>query len=55
MKANDSEYVSKLKEIWSPLSKHMKEEEERDLPALESALITHAGPGESKLMSTSFS
>jgi hypothetical protein len=54
MKASDPDYINKLNEIWTPLSKHMKEEEDKDLPALESALTTHAGAGESESMSTSF-
>jgi hemerythrin superfamily protein len=36
--AKDSEYVPKLKELWSVLSEHIKEEEEHDLPTFEAAL-----------------
>lgn len=54
MKAKDPDYIAKLNEIWAPLSKHMKEEEEKDMPALEEALAVKAGPGESKSMATSF-
>jgi hypothetical protein len=38
MSSKDSDYVPKLKELWTTLSQHIKEEEEDDLPALESAL-----------------
>lgn len=54
MKAADPDYIPKLNEIWTPLTKHMKEEEEKDMPALESALAEKAGPIESKNMSLSF-
>ena len=50
MSATDPKYVSKLKEIWASLSKHMKEEETRDLPALEKKL----GEEESQSLSTNF-
>lgn len=50
MEATDSNYVPKLKEIWGPLSVHMKEEEEQDLPALEKALWE----GESRSLSDNF-
>jgi hypothetical protein len=46
MSAESAEYVPKLKELWSVLSQHIKEEEEHDLPALESAL--KSVPGESE-------
>ncbi|KAI9170872.1 hemerythrin-like protein [Paramyrothecium foliicola] len=52
LKPEDGNYVQKLKELWAPLSEHIKEEEERDLPALEKALAAHAGESES--MATSF-
>lgn len=52
MKSSDDGYVAKLKEIWGPLSKHMKEEEEGDMPALESKL--KEAQGESESMATSF-
>ncbi|KAK0388968.1 hypothetical protein NLU13_2545 [Sarocladium strictum] len=54
LKASDPTYIDKLKEIWTPLSQHMKEEEENDLPALESALAKQAEAGESESMSKSF-
>ena len=47
MKPKNPEYVPKLKELWSTLSQHIKEEETTDLPALESALQQHAGQSES--------
>ena len=52
MSSTDSNYVAKLKELWTPLSQHIKEEEERDMPALEEALKKHEGVSES--MATSF-
>ncbi|PWI65206.1 hypothetical protein PCL_07256 [Purpureocillium lilacinum] len=53
MKSTDEDYVAKLKEIWGPLSKHMKEEEEGDMPALEDKLSSAQGQSES--MATAFS
>jgi len=52
MKPNEHEYLPKLKEIWTALSKHMEEEESRDLPALEGAL--NGQSGESETMAKSF-
>lgn len=52
LKAEDARYVTQLKKIWGPLSSHIREEEERDLPALEQRLEAHAGESES--MATSF-
>jgi len=52
MKPKDPNYIPKLKEIWGPLSQHMKEEEEQDMPALEEALKT--APTESETMAKSF-
>ncbi|CAI6031142.1 unnamed protein product [Clonostachys chloroleuca] len=52
MRATDSNYVDKLKSIWGPLSKHIKEEEDGDLPALESKL--DEGQGESEALAKSF-
>lgn len=52
MSASDSNYVSQLKKIWGPLSHHMKEEEQRDLPALEGKL--KVADGESESMAKSF-
>ncbi|KAJ6441620.1 hypothetical protein O9K51_05171 [Purpureocillium lavendulum] len=52
MKSSDDGYVAKLEEIWALLSKHMKEEEEQDMPELESKLI--ASQGESESMATTF-
>ncbi|KAJ4130556.1 hypothetical protein NW754_009608 [Fusarium falciforme] len=49
----DSNYLPKLKEIWTLLSKHIEEEEGQDLPALEQAL--KADDGQSESMSNSFS
>jgi hypothetical protein len=47
MKSKDPNYVPKIKEIWSSLSEHIREEEDRDLPALESALQSATGKSES--------
>lgn len=52
MSASDSNYVNQLKKIWGPLSSHIKEEEERDLPALEKKL--HSAEGESESMAKAF-
>jgi len=52
MKSKNPDYVAKLKEIWGPLSEHIKEEEQKDLPALESALKSSSG--ESEKMAKSF-
>ncbi|KAG9250957.1 HHE domain-containing protein [Emericellopsis atlantica] len=52
LSSTDPRYLSKLKEIWEPLSKHIKEEEEHDLPALEEALQSHQDA--SSKMATSF-
>jgi hypothetical protein len=43
MNAKDPNYVPKLKELWSVLAEHIKEEEKQDLPALESALESQTG------------
>jgi hypothetical protein len=47
MKSKDTDYVPKLKELWSVLSEHIKEEETQDLPALEAAIQTTSGESES--------
>ncbi|KAG5916346.1 hypothetical protein E4U42_007709 [Claviceps africana] len=47
LKAPDARYVPQLKQIWGPLSAHIKEEEGRDLPALEKRLAAYAGESES--------
>ncbi|KIL88622.1 hypothetical protein FAVG1_07869 [Fusarium avenaceum] len=52
LKSQDPEYIPKLKEIWGLLEKHIEEEENRDLPALEQALKTQAQESES--LATSF-
>jgi hypothetical protein len=52
MHAESVDYVPKLKELWQVLSKHLKEEEERDLPALEDAL--RSVEGESEKMASEF-
>lgn len=50
MKSTDANYVPKLKNLWATLANHIKEEETRDLPALEGAL-QHS---ESESMAKSF-
>ncbi|KAG6021338.1 hypothetical protein E4U41_002520 [Claviceps citrina] len=52
LKSNDERYVPQLKKLWGPLAAHIKEEEERDLPALEERLQAEAG--ESEGMAKSF-
>jgi len=52
MKPRQDEYVPKLKELWGVLSAHIEEEENSDLPALESAL--KAATGESENMAKKF-
>jgi len=51
--ASSPDYVPKLKEIWKVLGDHIKEEEEHDLPTLESALKS-AASGESENMAKKF-
>ncbi|KAG5982154.1 hypothetical protein E4U55_002224 [Claviceps digitariae] len=46
LKAEDSRYVPQLQKLWGPLSSHIKEEEERDLPALEQSLDAYEGESE---------
>jgi len=38
LKPSNQDYIPRLQQLWSILSEHIKQEEERDLPALESAL-----------------
>jgi len=52
MSASDSNYIPKLRELWGPLSAHMREEEEKHMPALEERLASFDGASDS--MSTSF-
>lgn len=53
MKSTDPNYITKLKEIWAPLSEHIKGEEEQDLVSLESALKSENE--QSQQLATSFS
>jgi len=46
MNAQSVDYVPKLNELWTVLAEHIKEEEERDLPALELALKSIEGESE---------
>ncbi|KAI0970602.1 hemerythrin HHE cation binding domain-containing protein [Xylaria arbuscula] len=52
MKSTQSKYVPKLKALWSSLSHHIKDEEEKDLPALEETL--QSAQGESQSLATTF-
>jgi len=54
MNAADSNYVPKLKELWSVLGQHIKEEEKEDLPALEKALAAPENKGTSESLATNF-
>lgn len=47
MKSSDPNYITKLKEIWGPLSEHIKHEEDTDLAKLEAKLQTQQGASES--------
>lgn len=52
MSPSDSNYIPKLKELWTTLGEHIKGEEEADLPALEEKLRSQ--DGESEAMARSF-
>ncbi|KAL6835877.1 hypothetical protein J3E69DRAFT_352353 [Trichoderma sp. SZMC 28015] len=52
MAEEDRKEHAVLQKLWGPLSEHIKEEEERDLPTLEEKLQTVEG--ESASMATSF-
>lgn len=52
LKSEDPNYVPRIKEIWSLLEHHIKDEEGSDLPALEDAL--KSASGESESMAKSF-
>ncbi|KAK4118663.1 hypothetical protein N657DRAFT_659489 [Parathielavia appendiculata] len=55
MKPQEPTYVPKLKELWGVLSAHIEEEENHDLPALESALAQSSeGRSESENMAKKF-
>lgn len=54
MKATDSAYVPKLKELWAVLGQHIKEEETDDLPALENALAKPDNKGASESLAKNF-
>ncbi|KAF5664648.1 HHE domain-containing protein [Fusarium circinatum] len=47
LKSTDPGYVPEIKHIWDLLVKHIEEEEDRDLPALEKALAAHAEDADS--------
>jgi hypothetical protein len=54
MSAKDTDYIPKIKEIWSILEHHIEEEESRDLPALEKALSSSENRGSSESLATNF-
>ena len=54
MKATDSAYVPKLKELWAILGQHIKEEEKDDLPALEKAILAKGDKGTSESLAKNF-
>jgi len=54
MNAADSTYIPKLKELWSILSQHIKEEEQDDLPLLEKALAADENKGSSESLAKNF-
>ncbi|KAJ4374723.1 hypothetical protein N0V83_001798 [Neocucurbitaria cava] len=54
MRAHDSGYIPKVKELWQVLSQHIKEEERDDLPALEKAMSTSEDRGYSESLAKKF-
>lgn len=52
MSSSDDDYIPCIKKLWTSLDEHIKDEEERDLPALEEKL--QAAHGESSSMAKSF-
>jgi len=55
MSPKDHDYVDQLKAMWGPLGQHIKEEEQDDLPALESKLQTdHQYTGVSESLAKNF-
>jgi hypothetical protein len=55
MKPQEPTFLPKLRELWGVLSAHIEEEENHDLPALESALAqAAAGRSESENMAKKF-
>ncbi|CAO2653825.1 Nn.00g105580.m01.CDS01 [Neocucurbitaria sp. VM-36] len=54
MNAADSTYIPKLKELWTALSQHIKQEERDDLPALEKALSSSENRGSSESLAKNF-
>jgi hypothetical protein len=54
MSAADSNYIPKLKEIWTLLEHHIKDEENDDLPALEKALSSSENRGSSESLAKNF-
>lgn len=52
MNSSDKDYISTLKGIWGPLKKHMKEEDNDQMPILESRL--DSAEEESATMAKSF-
>jgi hypothetical protein len=54
MSAADSNYIPKLKEIWTLLEHHIQGEEKDDLPALEKALSSSENRGSSESLAKNF-
>jgi len=54
MNAAGSDYIPKLKELWSVLSQHIREEEGNDLPAFEKALGSPDNQGASESLARKF-
>ncbi|KAI8938212.1 hypothetical protein NX059_005873 [Plenodomus lindquistii] len=54
MRATDPQYIPKLKQLWTVLSQHIKEEEKDDLPALENALSLSEDRGYSESLAKDF-
>jgi len=52
LKPKDPQYIPLLQQLWTVLAEHIKDEEEKDLPALESAL--KSAPSNSESMAKSF-
>ncbi|KAK6837851.1 hypothetical protein PG987_006132 [Apiospora arundinis] len=54
LRADDHNHVNKIKELWQALSQHIKEEEEKDLPELEQAILNAEGEGDSEKLAKTF-
>jgi hemerythrin superfamily protein len=54
MSPTDPDYIAKLKEIWTPLSSHIKGEEDEDLVRLEAALKDASQSEQTQQLATTF-